>query len=53
VRFNSSGWGPTGLLRGFCVISRIGAHRPGPKLHAADACSNAGELVSIDFGIAR
>jgi hypothetical protein len=29
------------------------AHRPGPKLHASAACLNAGELVSIDFGIAR
>jgi hypothetical protein len=28
-------------------------HRPGPKLHAAAARSNAGAFVSIDFGIAR
>ena len=31
----------------------LGLHRPGPKLHAAAACSNAGELVSIELGIAR
>jgi hypothetical protein len=31
----------------------VGLHRPGPKLHAAAARSNAGEFVSIDSGIAR
>ncbi len=35
------------------ITSVSATHRPGPKLQAAAACLNAGELVSIDFGIAR
>jgi hypothetical protein len=35
------------------ITSVSAAHRPGPKLQAAAARSNAGEFVSIDFGIAR